>query len=160
MNPGTKGYLRALSSEFGESTNSVRVELNRLSKDKLLLSENKGRTIEYCANTNHSLFNEIKSIVQKYAGVDKIIDKLVKRLGEVRSAYLIGDYANGIDSGLIDILLVGDIKINILNNIVEKRSKEIKRKIRPLVLDEKELGQLWDQLEMENALLIWGKPIK
>ena len=36
-------------------------------------------------------------------GVDQIVDKLVKKLGHVKSAYIVGDYATGQDSGLIDI---------------------------------------------------------
>ena len=36
LNPGTRAYLRELASEFDESTNSVRVELNRLSEAKII----------------------------------------------------------------------------------------------------------------------------
>ena len=126
MNPDTRAYLRELATEFGESTNSIRVELNRLSKANLLSSENAGRTIEYCANVNHSLFDEIRSLVEKYMGIDQIIDKLVKKLGDVEIAYLIGDYAKGIDSGLVDIILIGDIDKIALERIVKKREKEIR----------------------------------
>jgi len=63
MNPGTRAYLRELASEFSESTNSVRVELNRLSKAKIISAENVGRTIEYHANAEHSLYNELQSLV-------------------------------------------------------------------------------------------------
>ena len=159
LNPSTRAYLRELATEFGESTNSIRIELNRLSEAKLLSPESSGRTIKYRANVDHVLFSEIHSLVEKYMGVDQIIDKLVKKLGDVKSAYLIGDYAKGIDSGLIDIVLVGNIdKIN-LDQIVERRGRDINRKIRPLVLTEKELKQLWLQLEMDRALLIWGDPV-
>ena len=160
LNPGTRAYLRELALEFGESTNSVRVELNRLSKAKIITSENVGRTIEYHANTEHSLFNELQSLVLKFSGVDKIIDKLIKKLGDVKTAYLIGDYARGIDSGLIDIILIGKINIIELNSIAERRGKDISRKIRPMVLTVRELHSLWEQLNMDDALLIWGKPIK
>ena len=92
-------------------------------------------------------------------GIDMVIDKLVKKLGKVKSAFLIGDYAKGIDSGLIDIVLVGKIdKIN-LERIAERRGRDINRKIRPLVLTKKELKQLWLQLEMDQSLLIWGEPV-
>ena len=57
LNPGTRAYLRELAAEFGESTNSIRVELNRLSDAKIISSENVGRTIEYHANAEHSLSN-------------------------------------------------------------------------------------------------------
>ncbi len=159
MNPGTRSYLRELAKEFGGSTNSIRVELNRLSKAKIITAENVGRTIEYCANREHSLFKEIHLLVLKYSGVDELIEKLIKKIGDVRTAYLIGDYAQGIDSGLIDIILIGEINIVELNRISEKLSKNLSRKIRPMVITEKECKSLWSQLKMDNSLLIWGNPI-
>ena len=160
MNPGTRAYLRELASEFGESTNSVRVELNRLSKAKIISAENVGRTIEYHANEEHSLFNELQALVRKYAGVDKLIETLIKKLGDVKTAYLVGDYARGIDSGLIDIILIGKINKIELDHIAERRGRDISRKIRPMVITIKELRSLWEQLNMDHALLIWGKPVE
>jgi len=160
MNPGTTAYLRELATEFGESTNSVRVELNRLSKAKIISAENIGRTIEYRANAEHALYNELQSLVLKYSGVDKIIDKLIRKLGDVKTAYLVGDYAQGIDSGLIDIVLIGNINMMELDRISKRRGKDISRKIRPLVLTVKECRNLWNQLNMDHALLIWGKPVE
>jgi len=159
LNPGTRAYLRELASEFGESTNSVRVELNRLSSAKIILSENVGRTIEYQANVEHFLFNELQSLVRKYAGVDNLIETLIKKLGDVKTAYLVGDYARGIDSGLIDIILIGNINEIELNRIAERRGKDISRKIRPMIVTVKELRSIWGELNMDHALLIWGNPI-
>ena len=93
-------------------------------------------------------------------GIDQVIDKLVKKLGEVKTAYLIGDYAHGIDSGLIDIVLVGNINKIELDRISTERGQEISRKIRSLVVTEQELLQLWLQLDMNHALLIWGEEVK
>ena len=160
LNPGTRGYLRELASEFGESTNSVRVELNRLSHAKIISSETVGRTIEYHANASHSLFKELRDLVQKYAGVDQLVETLIKVIGDVNTAYLVGDYALGIDSGLIDIILIGSINKQELDRIAERRGKDIGRKIRPMVVSKKELRTLWAQLNMDHALLIWGKPVK
>jgi len=159
LNPNTQAYLRELETEFNISTNSIRVELKNLSKAKLLSSRNSGRTIKYRANTKHVLFDEIHSLVEKYIGIDQVIEKLVKKLGDVESAYLVGDYARGTDSGLIDVVLVGNINMKELNRIANQRGKEISRKIRSLVLTKKELKNLWSQLDMYHALLIWGEPI-
>ena len=41
MNPGTRSYLRELAKEFNVSTNSVREELNQLTKTELLKTEKK-----------------------------------------------------------------------------------------------------------------------
>ena len=89
-------------------------------------------------------------------GIDQVIDKLVKKICEVKTAYLIGDYARGIDSGLIDIVLVGNINKTELDRIATVRGQEISRKIRPLVVTKQELQHLWPELDMDHALLIWG----
>ena len=156
MNPETSGYLRELATEFGESTNNIRVELNRLTKAKLLVSENAGRTVLYKANVNHTLFTDIQNVVQKYVGINRLVDDLVSQLGQLEAAYIIGDYARGIDSGLIDLVLVGNVKQDVLQRLVEKTSQAIARKIRSLVINKAELKKLWDQLDLEHALPIWG----
>ena len=156
INPETKAYLRELAKEFGESTNSVRLELNRLTKANLLVSQNRGRTILYNANTDHILFRDIQSIALKYVGIDRIASNMVNSLGEVQSAYIIGDYAKGKDSGIIDLLLIGKINQEILQKLIEKTEKLIKRKIRPIILTEKEFNKLKKTLDIEHAFPIWG----
>ena len=157
INPGTKAYLRELAKEFGESTNSVRLELNRLTKANLLVSKNRGRTILYNANTEHAFFKDIQKIALKYVGIDSLIENMVLKLGQVESAYVIGDYAKGKDSGIIDMVLIGEIDKSILLDLATKTEKIIKRKIRTVVLNKKEFKTLNKTLNIEHALLIWGK---
>jgi len=45
------------------------------------------------------------------------------------------------------------------DRIAERRGNDISRKIRPMIVTVKELRSLWEQLNMEHALLIWGEPI-
>ena len=156
INPETRAYLRELSKEFGESTNSVRLELNRLTKANLLVAQNKGRTVMYNANTDHAFFMDIHKIVRKYVGIDRIIENLVMSLGKVKSAYVIGDYAKGMDSGIIDLLLIGEIDRKILQQLIGKTEKLINRKIRHMVLTEIEFKKLNKSLDIEHALPIWG----
>ncbi|MFM7301395.1 MAG: ArsR family transcriptional regulator, partial [Crocinitomicaceae bacterium] len=47
LNPTMKAYLRQLADEFGESTNAVRVELNRLTEAGILESEAIGNVVKY-----------------------------------------------------------------------------------------------------------------
>ena len=157
LNPGTKAYLRELSSEFGESTNSVRVELNRLTEAKILKSSSLGRKIIYRANSKHSLFRDIQNVVRKFVGLDQLVEDLIKRLGSVDKAFVIGDYAKGIDSGLIDVVLVGKVNVDTLEKFVDKTGGLINRKIRPLVLDRLEFQKLKSRLDIDNALPIWNK---
>ena len=157
LNPGTKAYLRELSAEFGESTNAVRVELNRLTEAKILKSSSLGRKIIYRANSNHNLFRDIQNVVRKFVGLDQLVEDLVKKLGSIEKAYVIGDYAKGKDSGLIDVVLVGTVDMETLERFVYKTGKLISRKIRPLVLDELEFEELRLRLDINHALPIWNK---
>jgi predicted transcriptional regulator len=155
FNPKARSYLRELAKEFNVSTNAVREELNQLKKTDLLKSEKNGRQVFYKANTNHALFPELKSMVSKVMGIDQVIDSIIERLGNLESAYLIDDYAEGKDTGIIDIILVGDIDPYHLNDLTRKTERYIKRKIRSLVLSQKEYQQLLPELKNRPRLLIW-----
>ena len=155
FNPETRSYLRELAKEFNVSTNSVREELNQLTKTKLLKSERTGRQILYAANKDHPLFPELKSMVGKAMGIDQVIDSIVIRLGDLERAYLIDDYAEGKDTGIVDLLLVGDIDQYHLNDLSRKTERYIKRKIRSLVLSREEYEELESKLKQRPSVLIW-----
>jgi DNA-binding transcriptional ArsR family regulator len=161
FNPRTQAYLRELAKEFQVSTNSVREELNQLTKTGLLNSEKKGRNILYKANEQHPLFPELKSMVSKAMGIDQVIDSIVTRLGDLEKAYLIDDYAEGKDTGIVDLLLVGDIDQYHLNDLSRKTERYIKRKIRSLVLTQEEFAEFSLKLKEKPRVLIWeNKPEK
>ena len=158
FNPQTRSYLRELSKEFNVSTNSVREELNQLRNTKLLESEKNGRQVYYKANQEHPLFDELKSMVSKVMGIDQVIDGIVNRLGELEKAYLIDDYAEGKDTGIIDLLLIGNIDQYHLNDLSRKTERYIKRKIRSLVVSREEYQELLPKLKDKPKILIWEAP--
>ena len=155
FNPKTRSYLRELAKEFNVSTNAVRQELNQLTKSRLLKSEKSGRQVHYMANTEHPLFPELKSMVSKVMGIDRVIDSIVNRLGDLKQAYLIDDYAEGKDTGIVDLLLVGNIDQHHLNDLSRKTERYIKRKIRSLVLSRQEYKKLMPKLKNRPRMLIW-----
>ncbi len=155
FNPKVHAYLRQLSNEFGISSNAVREELNQLKNTNLLKSEKSGRQVNYMANTEHPLFPELKSMAAKAVGVDKIIDSIVNRLGKLKSVYIIDDYAEGKDTGIVDIVLVGHIDPYHLNDLCRKTERYIKRKIRPLVLSSQEYTDFKDSIHNRPHMMIW-----
>lgn len=156
LNPDISAHLRGLATEFGESSNSIRVELNRLTDAGMLESQKQGRTIAYKANKNHMLFPEISSIVRKYTGLDQIVEGIVNQLGEVEMALITGDYARGYDSGLVDLVIVGQIDYDLLNSLVQKSECIINRKIRTLVLNMHEFDTLKGKMESDSYFIIWN----
>lgn len=153
-NGTSTAYLRGLAEEFDESTNSIRHELNNLSKAGYLISSENGRTVEYRANTDHPLFQDLRRLVHKYLGLDKIIENIVHKLGDLQAAYIIGDYAKGKDSGTIDLLLVGTIDEAYAERLGEKAQKLIQRNIKIHVISK----ALWEEKKDKVAapLLLWA----
>ena len=154
-NSHARAYLRSLATEFGESTNSVRYELNNLSEAGFLVAKENGRTIEYQANTNHPMFPELTSVVHKYLGLDKVVENVVQKLGKIKKAFVTGDYARGKDTGIIDLVLVGEIDEGLLKKCCVKAEELIHRKLRTLVLDEKEYKKLQSTLLPDKAIWLW-----
>lgn len=155
LNPGVSAYLRALAKEFDVSPNAVRTELNNLSRHKVLVSERDGRNVYYRANTGHPLFPELSSMVRKITGIDELLRSVVDRLGNLESAYLVGDYARGADSGIIDVVLLGDIDRAQLDDFVAKTEEYIGRKIRSLVLSRGEFERLQESKGFKPMLKLW-----
>lgn len=157
FNPGTRSYLRELAREFNVSTNAVREELNQLTETRLLSTEKNGRSVFYQANTEHPLFPELKSMVTKVMGLDQVMDSIINRLGDLEKAYLIDDYAQGRDTGIIDLVLVGNIDQYHLNDLTRKTERYIKRKIRPLVMTREEFEDFLPRLKNRPRLLVYER---
>jgi hypothetical protein len=137
VNIANKGYLNSLANEFGESTNSVRKELNNLSSAGYLEKHNQNNKVIYSANASHPLFKIIQKTIHKHLGIEEILERVYNRIGDVKKVLLLGDYAKGIDSGVIEVLIVGD-KINkkYLDEISPIIEKKIKRKVNFFVSNE------------------------
>tara|TARA_A100001015_G_C14970087_1_gene704713 strand:- start:994 stop:1500 length:507 start_codon:yes stop_codon:yes gene_type:complete len=130
VNIANKGYLNSLATEFGESTNSVRKELNNLTNAGYLIKKDSNNKVIYSANIKHPLFNVLQSIVRKHLGIEEIISRIMDKVGDIEKIILLGDYAKGIDSGLIEVLIVGKkIDREYLDVICPKIENIIKRKI-------------------------------
>ncbi len=156
LNSSTTGYLRGLEPEFGESTNAIRQELNRMEEADLLIANTKGNKKIYSANKKHPLFPDIHSLLLKHTGLDSIIEKVVKKIGDLHKVYLVGELAQGIDSLVIDLWFVGkDIDRDYLSALVQKTEQAIDKKVRYMVLGDSELEKFLSSTKSRDLLLIW-----
>ncbi len=155
LNTDSRAYLRELAKDFEASPGHVRAELQQLTRAGLLSSMRKGRQVLYRAEQAHPLFPELQSMVRKALGMDRILDSIIERLGKLEAAYLTGDYAEGKDTGVIDLLLIGDIDRRNLDDLVTKTERFIHRKIRTLVLTMPECEGLGNHLRGQPRLLLW-----
>lgn len=142
-----------MESEFNESTNSIRVELNRLENAGLLGTAVEGNKKMFFANTSHPLFLDINNILKKFIGIDQIIEQITSQIGDLQAAYLTGDFALGKDSRIIDLALVGDnLDRSFIEKLVEKAENYISRRIKYIILSNEELTQFYND---KPIFLIW-----
>ena len=130
ISQANKGYLNGLANEMGESTNSIRKELNHLFKAGYLVKTKKNNKVEYNVNTNHPLYETLKKVVYKHLGLEDIIESVLDKMGDVDKILIAGDYAKGIDSGNIEVIIVGNqINFKYLTQLEEKIENLISRRV-------------------------------
>jgi len=130
VSQANRGYLNGLAIEMGESTNSIRKELNHLHDAGYLQKEKSNNKINYKANTEHPMFSVLQKVILKHLGLEDAVEIVLERMGAVEQIILIGNYAKGIDSGKIEIIIVGqDLNTSYVLNLEEKLEKLINRKV-------------------------------
>ncbi len=157
LDPGNRAYLRELAKEFGASPGHMNKELNLLKDAGLLCSEQCGRQVNYRANTEHQLFPELQSMVRKSLGMDRILESVLERLGDLMAAYIVGDYALGRDTGVIGLLLVGDVDQANLDDLVRKTERYIEREIVVTVMNPEDCPAWFKENKGLASLRVWGE---
>jgi hypothetical protein len=158
LNSHTTAYLRSLEEEFGESTNGIRLELNKFEKAGFIDSETQGNKKVFKANTRHPLFKDINRIMLKMTGLNHVVDYVVQRMGDLQKVYLVGKLANGQNTDIIDIVVVGDnINIAFLIEQIQKAEKKIDKKIRYVHYNLSEFDIKKIKEPGMHPLLLWSK---
>ena len=156
LNPESTSYLRKLEEEFDESTNAIRVELNRFEQAGLLTSFTETNKKVFRANENHPMYREINSLVKKYLGLDQIVEHLANKVGNLRKAYLTGNIAMGLPGESIEVILIGDdFKTDKIDDLTKKAEEFIKRKVVYTLVETPHSASALKKCC--NYLLIWEK---
>lgn len=155
LNSDMTAYLRNLEQEFGDSTNAIRVELNRFEQAGMLTSRVDGNKKVFQANRKHPLFQEVHNIIFKYVGLDQLLEYIVSGLGNLERVYLTGKFARGLNSDIIDLIFVGEIDQVYLVTLIGKAEEMVKRKIRYVIYSSEEFKDNPSFQENKELLLIW-----
>lgn len=155
LNPESTAYLRGLADEFKESTNAIRLELNRFEKAGMLESNMSGNRKLFKVNRKHPLFPDIRNLIFKFVGIDSIIENIVKKLGNPEKVYLTGDFARGRNGDIVDIIIIGNIDQEYLVRLINKVEVKIQKRIRYLVYNLDEFKK--NGMNLNEMVLIWNK---
>jgi hypothetical protein len=156
LNCSIRSHLRGLGAEFDESTNAIRIELNRLERAGLLNSNREGNKKFYQANKNHPLFKDIHNIILKETGMDHIIDKVICKIGNLTAVYVTGAFAQGRDSVTIDLLIVGnDLNREYLLRKITQAEELSGRIIRYVLINKRDQDTYLEKISPSELLLLW-----
>ena len=64
-------------------------------------------------------------LLEKHLGIEHIVQKILTNIGEIEKIILLGDYAKGLDTGIIDVLIIGK---NINKNYLDEIHLKIEKK--------------------------------
>lgn len=133
LNPVSKVYLRGLERDLGVSSNTVRLELNKLQEMRLIQvqEEDKNSKVKYyMVNQAHPMFQSLRGVILQFAGLDQIVDQIIKKIGNLDQVYLTGELAEGKNSPFVDLVMVGNLDRQYLNQLIEKVEPLINKKVR------------------------------
>ncbi len=156
LNSKTRAYLRSLEAEFGESSNGIRVELNRLEKAGLLRSEPEGNRRYFRANTLHPLYEDIHNMLIKHLGLQHIVDQIIRKLAALNAVYVTGDLGMGRDGEIIDLIFVGPLNKEQLLKGILRTEQLIHRKIRFVLFEKSNDKVLKRMIREPEVLLLWS----
>jgi predicted nucleotidyltransferase/DNA-binding transcriptional regulator YhcF (GntR family) len=112
LSPEKSWYLSELAVHLGTSPSSLQRELEALAKSGLLERKRDGRRTYYRAQTATPVFNELRVLFSKTAGIVPLLQAELKRFdSRIKWTALYGSIARGDEQAQsdIDLLLVGAI---------------------------------------------------
>lgn len=147
--PHRSFFMRELARSTETQLNAIRRELANLEKLNIIVPAKPGesnieeigtgRSKFYKLNAKFFLLDELKALLVKAKILEEqnFIDDILKRGGNIKLFLLSGGFV-GDDEAPTDMLIVGDIKSNILARQIRDLEKFLGRQLRYTIMEEKE----------------------
>lgn len=140
LNPDERFYIRQLERLAEEPVSAVRRELEKLEKSGLLLSKDEAKVKYYWVNKQNPIYEELKKIILKTQAIGSTLKNLVKKIPDIKIAFIYGSVAKGNESAVsdIDLMIIGSIDTMKIHLKISEIEDKIKRTINYTLIKEKE----------------------
>ena len=130
-NPTRRLYLRQAASILKEDPGNLSKEFFRLEKEGVFISEAQGNQKHFYLNRQYPLYNELKSILFKTAGVEGRLKDMVGKTKGIRLSFIYGSYAANKEnaSSDVDLMIVGNPDEDKLLKDVEAAERILGREV-------------------------------
>ena len=142
--PDETFYINQLMQATGSGSGAVQRELKLMTEAGVLNRTQTGNLVNYQANPECSIFNELKSIVRKTFGVADVIRQSLETMSDkIRVAFIFGSVARGTDDRKsdLDLMVVGSISFGDVVSLISPVEKQLGRQVNPVVYPLSEFKQ-------------------
>ncbi len=130
-NPEKSFYMHEIGRILGKKPGTFQRTLNSMEKEGIVASEYKANARYFRVNKKYPLYKELKSIVFKTVGVAGTIEESLRKLGNVKYAFIYGSYAKAKENYLsdIDLIVIGNCQEDMLIKKLDALEELLKREI-------------------------------
>ena len=129
---GKELHLREIERQASLSLGTIRQDLQKLVKLDLVTTRRDGNRLYYRANTEHPLYQDIRKLVLKTAGLVEVFKSALDREG-VEVAFVFGSLASSREKAAsdVDLMVIGVVGLRTLSSWLAEVSDQIGREINP-----------------------------
>lgn len=167
LHPDEAFHLREIARATNTQPGTLRRELAQLADAGVLSREKVGNLVRYKAETACPIYDELRGILKKTAGVaDVLRDGLASLSDKISVAFVYGSVASDAErrSSDIDVMVVGSASFEEVVGALHSSQEELRREINPNVYSlaefkkkAKEKGSFLARVLDEPKLFILGK---
>lgn len=167
LHPDESFHLRELARITNTQPGTLRRELVQLAEAGVLTHEKVGNLVRYKADTMCPIYDELRGILKKTAGVADVLREALAPLGDkISVAFVYGSVATGAErrASDIDVMVVGTASFEEVVRALHPCQEQLRREINPNVygVDEfkkkaKEKGSFLSRVLKDPKLFILGK---
>ena len=167
LHPDESFHLREIARATNTQPGTLRRELAQLADAGVLSREKLGNLVRYKADSACPIYDELRGILKKTAGVaDVLREGLASLSDKISVAFVYGSVASGAErrSSDIDVMVVGSASFEEVVGALHSSQEQLRREINPNVYSSaefkkkaKEKGSFVARVLKEPKLFILGK---
>jgi predicted nucleotidyltransferase len=136
LHPDESFHLREIARATNTQPGTLRRELTQLADAGVLSRERVGNLVRYKADPACPIYDELRGILKKTAGVADVLRAALASLGNrISIAFVYGSVASGAErrSSDIDVMVVGNVSFEEVVGALHASQEELRREINPTV---------------------------
>jgi len=124
-------FVRQLESLLKEDSTNLSRELARLENLMILVSEREGRQKYFRVNKSSPIFEEMKGLILKTAGVAGVIKSALEKVEGIKYAFVYGSFARNVEKpeSDVDLMVVGKVHLDEIEDILSKTEQHLGRQV-------------------------------